>query len=111
MAWISVLQHLQVECEIGTVAHGPQQCICIVWVNVLVDGDDHFAARAQQGCRAIQGTPYFCLWHFSVDHNGDHFAQIGQWLMHDHFFDAFDAHCFAQVIEENRLEGHALDQA
>ena len=79
----------------------PGAKIGIVGVNVVVYCDDHFAARTQQGGGAIQSAPNFGLRHLSIDHNGDHLAQVGQRFVHDHFFHTLDAHGLAQVIQED----------
>ena len=101
MARVAVLQHLQIERKVGAITHGPKQGVGIVGVNVIVYCDDHFAARTQQGGGAIQGPPNLGLRHFSIDHNGDHLAQVGQRFVHDHFFHTLDAHGLAQMIQED----------
>ena len=46
VAGVAVLQHLQIKGKVGSVAHGPQQGVGVVGIDVFIDCNHHLAARA-----------------------------------------------------------------
>ena len=90
VSWIAVVQNLQIERIVCSVTHRPKERICIVGIDVVIDGNHKFSPRAQQRGGAVQSSPNFCGGRLSVDHHGDDFSQIREWLVHGDAFHAFD---------------------
>ena len=70
---VSVMDDLEVKRKVRAVTHRPKECIGIVGVNVIVDGNDKLAARAQQSRRTVERPPHFCVGGVALDNHGNDF--------------------------------------
>src|SRR5713101_1576332 len=111
MALAAVRQRLHVLERVHAVRHGPQERVGVVRVDVVRHRDGDLAHVALEEGRAAQRAPYLGARHafFAADYR--HAQQSCQWFVKGHSFDSADAERLAQVGEEQRLVGDALDDA
>ena len=111
VALAAVRHDLHVLDRVHAIGHRPQQRIGVVGGDVLVDRDADLAAIALEEGGAIERAPDLGARHALLDRDDGDAQQAGQRLVQGDALDAADAERVAQMREEQRLVGDALDHA
>ena len=80
------------------VGQRPEQHVQVLWLDILVDRDDHLAYRRGKRRRAVEGTPHLGFQRIGTQLDDDQLAQVCQRFMHEDAGDAADVQMVAQMV-------------
>jgi len=111
MAGRTVRLDVHVFDRVRPVGERPHHSVGIVGIDILADRDYDLATIGLPVRGALQAPPYFGPWCAIDELDEDDRPEIAQRLVHDYPEDTFEREVVAQMVQEQGLQSHFLDDA